>query len=488
VGGTRARRPLIYLALVLLDATMVAAGFALAWYLRYEAEWGGDVDPVNYVPFATYAPLLVLLVSTALVLFHLRGLYRLPRVESGPTELSSVFAWTGVAVMLVFAFTVGTRYPAESRLAFIFAWPLVTVLVMLGRQAFNLLLGMLHASGVAVENLLVVGESSLARMILQSLVSRPHLGYRVVGFLGERPGTSFGRFPCLGRPDDLPRVVGEHGIDQVVIALPSASHERVMQIVDHCRQDGLTFKVVPDLYQMSLGQVDLNTVVGIPLIGVRDVNILGWNRLGKRALDVLLSSLLLLLFAVPGALLALAIKLDSRGPVIYRQRRVGRGGVPFEAYKFRSMRQDAEQQLEQLRARNEADGPLFKIRADPRVTRVGRLLRRASLDELPQLVNVLKGDMSLVGPRPPIPAEVAQYEPWHMKRLEVSPGLTGLWQVSGRSELAFDEMVLLDWFTTTSTSTAAPSACWRSCTRCSPRRPSTPPSTTPAPCRPPTAP
>src|SRR5207249_3026199 len=114
------------------------------------------------------------------------------------------------------------------------------------------------------------------------------------------------------------------------------------------------------------------------------------------------------------------------------------------AYKFRSMRQDADKELEQLRALNEADGPIFKMRADPRVTRVGRLLRRASLDELPQLLNVLKGDMSLVGPRPPIPAEVAQYEPWHMKRLEVSPGLTGLWQVSGRSELAFDEMVLLD--------------------------------------------
>src|SRR5581483_6303096 len=216
------------------------------------------------------------------------------------------------------------------------------------------------------------------------------------------------------------------------------------QIVEHCQRDGLTFKIVPDLYQMSLGQVDLNTVVGIPLIGVREVRIQGWNRIVKRGLDILLSSALLLLFALPAALLALAIKLDSPGPIIYRQRRVGRGGVPFEAYKFRSMREGADRELEQLRALNEADGPLFKMRRDPRVTRVGRLLRRASLDELPQLLNVLQGQMSLVGPRPPIPAEVEQYEPWHMKRLEVSPGLTGLWQVSGRSDLSFDEMVLLD--------------------------------------------
>jgi exopolysaccharide biosynthesis polyprenyl glycosylphosphotransferase len=389
-------------------------------------------------------PLQVLLVTSLIVMFNLRGLYRLPRVDSGVHELSTVFAWGGVGVMLVFAFTVGTRYPAESRLTYIFAWPLVTAFVLAGRQAFALFLGWLHRHGVDTTRVLVVGESFLARMILQSLASQPHLGYQVVGFLGDRPGTFFARFPCLGRPEEIGQVVAERSVEQVIVALPSASHEHVIQIVEHCRRDGLTFKVVPDLYQMQLGQVDINTVVGIPLIGMRDVGLEGWKRVLKRALDVTLASLLLLAFSIPMAILALAIRLDSPGPIIYRQRRVGRGGAGFEMYKFRSMRPGADRELADLLPFNEADGPLFKKKNDPRVTRVGRLLRRTSLDEVPQLWNVLKGDMSLVGPRPPIPSEVAQYEPWHHKRLEVSPGLTGLWQVSGRSELSFDEMVWLD--------------------------------------------
>jgi exopolysaccharide biosynthesis polyprenyl glycosylphosphotransferase len=443
-GAPRLRRVLTHLALVGTDALVVAVAFYASWFLRYRLEWGGDVDPVNYVPFQTYVPLVALLVGIVVTIFHVRGFYRLPRVDSFLSDLSAAFAWCGVGVMLLFAFTVGTRYPAESRLTFIFAWPLATLLVVVGRQVFNLLLGWLHRRGLGTERVLVVGESSLARMILQSLVNQPHLGYTVVGYLGERPGTSFGRFACLGRPDEIARVVGEHGVEDVIIALPSASHERVMQIVDHCRRDGLTFKIVPDLYQMTLGQVDVNTVVGVPLIGLREVRIHGFNLFLKRAVDLLLTGMLLLVLALPMALIALAIKLDSHGPVIFRQRRLGRGQAPFEVYKFRSMRQDADQQLALLRHLNEADGPLFKIKADPRITRVGRWLRRLSLDELPQLVNVVKGDMSLVGPRPPLPREVAEYEPWHLRRLEVSPGVTGLWQVSGRSELSFDEMVLMD--------------------------------------------
>lgn len=444
--STWAQRRVTYGALVLTDACAVAAAFYVAWYLRYQLEWGGDVDPVNYVPFWTYVPLQLILVGTLVAIFHLRGLYHLPRANSAVSDLSAVFAWGGVGVMLVFSFAVGTRYPAESRLTFIFAWPLTTLFVMLGRQAFQLLLGWLHRRDIGNERVLVVGESSLARMILQSLVNQPHLGYTVVGYLGDEPGSAFGRFTCLGRPDEIARVVRERGVEQVIVALPSASHERVMQIVEHCRSYGLTFKIVPDLYQMSLGQVDVNTVVGIPLLGLREVRIQGWNLVLKRALDLVLCSMLLLIFAIPMALLAIAIKVDSPGPVIYRQRRVGRGGVPFEIYKFRSMQSDAEKELHKLQAFNEADGPIFKMKTDPRVTRVGWLLRRTSLDELPQLANVLKGEMSLVGPRPPIPSEVEQYEPWHLKRLDVSPGMTGLWQVSGRSGLSFDEMVLLDMY------------------------------------------
>ena len=182
------------------------------------------------------------------------------------------------------------------------------------------------------------------------------------------------------------------------------------------------------------------------MIGVRDISIGRTQRLIKRAIDVTVSLLGLILLLPFFALVALLIKLDSEGPVFFTQIRVGKGEHLFACYKFRSMRQGAEAEMERLRMLNEADGPIFKIRDDPRITRMGRMLRRTSLDELPQLFNVLMGHMSLVGPRPAPPAEVQRYQPWHKRRLEVAPGMSGLWQVSGRSELSFDEMVLLDLY------------------------------------------
>jgi exopolysaccharide biosynthesis polyprenyl glycosylphosphotransferase len=198
------------------------------------------------------------------------------------------------------------------------------------------------------------------------------------------------------------------------------------------------------VFQLSLGGVDVEAINGIPLIGVKQTTLKGWNLAVKRAFDLVLASLGTLLLAPLWGMVALAIRLDSPGPILFRQGRIGRDGKCFTFYKFRSMVQGAEAAADQLRTLNEASGPLFKIKDDPRCTRVGRFIRRTSIDELPQLINVLRGDMSLVGPRPGLPSEVAQYQEWHRRRLEIVPGMTGLWQVSGRSNLTFDEMVMLD--------------------------------------------
>jgi len=203
-------------------------------------------------------------------------------------------------------------------------------------------------------------------------------------------------------------------------------------------------RLVPDLFQMTLSKVDVDDLGGVPLVGVKEIAIPRWKLAAKRALDFSVSLLGLLLLWPVFLLVAIAIKLDSPGPVLFKQVRVGKSGREFDFYKFRTMRIGAEEEQAALRALNEATGPLFKIRDDPRLTRVGKFLRRISLDELPQLYNVLRGEMSLVGPRAPLPAEVAEYLPWQLQRLEISPGMTGLWQVSGRSELTFDEMCLLD--------------------------------------------
>jgi exopolysaccharide biosynthesis polyprenyl glycosylphosphotransferase len=278
-------------------------------------------------------------------------------------------------------------------------------------------------------------------------VARPELGYRILGYVADNPAkaqSEIGRFPGLGALDELPRLLQEHAVDEVIITLPWVSHRRILQVMTQCERGNVRARIVPDLFQMTLSRVVVENLDGIPLITAREPALRDWQVLLKRGVDGVLASLGLLVLAPLLGAIALAIRLDSSGPVIFRQERVGRGAKRFVCLKFRTMCVDAEARVAQLQAQNEASGPLFKMRDDPRTTRVGRLLRRTSLDELPQLVNVLRGEMSIVGPRPGLPSEVAQYDTWHLRRLEVSPGLTGLWQVSGRSDVTFDEMVLLD--------------------------------------------
>ena len=430
--------------LLAFDALALNLAFYLAWYARYRLELIVELDPGNYVAHDVYLLLQLALSAVIVATLALRGLYRVPRATSALEDLSPIFAATGLGIMVVFALSTFVRYPAESRLTLIFMWVLGTVLVLFGRALYLMVVGLLRRRGIGVARTLVVGDNTAGRMIMQSLAARPHLGYEVVGFLANDSTDDFGRFRWLGHEDGVEHVIREQGICQVMIALPSTSHEAIMRIVDHCRRDGVEFRVVPDLYEMSLGRVDLDTVSGLPLLGLKQASITGFNFFLKRAIDVTLGAILLLLSALVIVPTAIAIKLEDRGPVFFGQVRVGRGRREFKAWKLRSMVENADDLLPELLDQNETAGPIFKKRDDPRRTRVGRFLRRWSLDELPQFWNVLVGDMSLVGPRPPTPREVALYEEWHLQRLAVPPGITGLWQVSGRSELGGDEMILLD--------------------------------------------
>jgi exopolysaccharide biosynthesis polyprenyl glycosylphosphotransferase len=431
--------------LVAVDLAAVNVAFYLAWFARYRLGLVRDLDPGNFVEHSVYLPLQVTLSIVFISVLGLRGLYRLPRSAGALEDTSTIFTASGLALMTLFAASTFVRYPAESRLTLIFAWALMTLLVVVARGGYLAVLSLLHNRGIGVARTLVVGDNTVGRMIMQALAARAHLGYAVAGFLSTDGQSDFGRFRRLGTPDELERVIRDERIAQVVIALPSASHEAIMRIVDHCRRDGVQFRIVPDLYEMSLGRLDVDTVSGIPLMGVKERSITGFNFLMKRGIDVLFAGIMLLVLLVPGAALALLIWLDDpKGSPFFGQTRVGLDGRHFTAWKFRSMRQGADALLTQLLERNEAEGPIFKMRQDPRRTRLGALIRRWSIDELPQLWNVVKGDMSLVGPRPATPREVGLYEDWQLQRLEALPGITGLWQVSGRSELGFAEQVLLD--------------------------------------------
>jgi len=305
----------------------------------------------------------------------------------------------------------------------------------------------LRQRGIGIKRVIIVGAGEVGRRVMRTIVARPDLGYEIVGYVDDNPDkgeSEIGRIPGLGAIDDLPCDINGQSVDEVLVTLPWTHHRRILSVLRECERRNVNARIVPDFFQLSLSQVEIGDLGGIPLISVQEIAFRPLSLYLKRAMDVT-GALLGLVFGAPVFLLiAIAIRLDSKGPIIFSQERVGKDGERFNIYKFRSMRVGAERERGDLTHLNEADGPLFKIRDDPRLTRVGAFLRRTSLDELPQLFNVLKGEMSLVGPRPPIPEEVELYEPWHEKRLAVSPGITGLWQVSGRSELTFDEMVLLD--------------------------------------------
>jgi exopolysaccharide biosynthesis polyprenyl glycosylphosphotransferase len=348
-------------------------------------------------------------------------------------------------VMLAITFVL---QPLEySRLLLVEAGISAVLLLGISRTIQTAIMGRLHARGIGVHRAIIVGAGEIGRTVMRTIVARPGLGYHIVGFVDDNPekgNSSIGRFEGLGSIDNLPDLIEQRDIDEVIITLPWMYHRKIMGVVRACERKNVSAHIVPDLFQMSLSRVDVDDLGGVPLVGVREVGFGQRVRTVKRAVDFMGAALGLTLGAPFLGLIAAAIRLDSRGPIIFRQTRVGANGRTFEMYKFRSMYEDAEQQLEEIRNLNEVDGPIFKMKDDPRVTPVGRILRRASLDELPQFWNVLRGDMSLVGPRPPLPSEVSQYMEWHKKRLEVRPGMTGLWQVSGRSLTSFDEQCLLD--------------------------------------------
>ena len=309
-------------------------------------------------------------------------------------------------------------------------------------------MGILYRLGLGETRLLVVGSGRLGKMIMQHIVANPNLGYSIVGFLHDmnEPPSDFGRFKMLGTLDDLGMVIRSMQIDEVIIALPSYLHQQSIRSVRLCERLGTSFKLVPDLYELSLSRIDMEAIEGIPLIGIKQVSINSLQGFVTRVADIIVALLILIIGFPIWLCIALAIAISSPGGVLYKQTRIGFAGRPFKVYKFRSMYKNADARLADLMKLNEAQGPLFKIKDDPRITPIGRFLRHTSFDEIPQLFNVIRGEMSLVGPRPALPHEVAQYDEFQRGRLAVKPGMTGLWQIRGRSDISFDEGMLMDLY------------------------------------------
>lgn len=432
--------------LMLMDAGLIVVSFFLSYYLRYTVQLFEPVDEVNSAPFGPYVPYALIFMVWVLIANQGAGLYENRRGRTWTNELFSIgnAATNGAIVIMALSFLL--RPLVFSRLMIVQAVILTIMLLGFSRLLLRNVIRRLQKRGIGVERVLIVGAGDLALAVLRTLVARPDLGYRAIGFVDDDPHRGdLGRVASFGAITNLPSVLDEEEVDLVIVTLPWEQHRQIVNIVKECERRKIEVRTVPDLYQLNLSQVQVENLGGIPLLGLhREVKFHPANRVIKRVLDVTVV-VLGLPFVLPIiGLIVLAIRLDTPGAPFFTQERIGLNGKPFRMIKFRSMVEGADAMWEKVMRETNEDMRRPKPVNDPRITRVGRFLRRASLDELPNIFNVLKGEMSLVGPRPQLAREVALYETWQHQRLKVQPGMTGLWQISGRSEVPFDEMCLLD--------------------------------------------
>ena len=414
-------------AAVLLASDVAATFLALAgaYFLRFRAE----IVPVTRgIPDASsYYRLFPLIALLWPLVFYFYGLYQIRRNRSRVDEGLAVFVATGLSTMLLAGLATFYRGFSYSRLVLIFFFALDVLFVFAGRTAIRRYLEEAWRHGVGVRRVLVVGAGRLGKALIDKFLEHPEAGLRAVGFVDDAPekrDAAHRGVRVLGTTGDVTRLVDAHGVDTVFLALPLDAHRTMLAVLKDVGRTVADVRVVPDLLQYITFRAGVEDLDGLPVVHLTQVPLSGWMSLVKRALDAGISATALVLASPALAAIAAAIRLSDGGPVFYRQRRMGLDGRPFDILKFRSMVVGAEEGL----------GPTWASPEDPRRTRVGAFLRRWSLDELPQLVNVFKGDMSLVGPRPERPEFVREFKekfPQYMLRHRVRAGITGWAQVHG---------------------------------------------------------
>lgn len=441
---TQRVRTIFTVWLVILDFLLIALAFALAYQIRVSIDWPEPL--ANQVPLADYFPLFVVQAFAIIAVLFLNRQYYIPRAASRIDQVYYVFISVSVGILLAIALTTilfrNDRaildYP---RTMLVYNWFLTIILLMLGRFFTNWMRKRLQDRGIGKDKVLLVGTGDTARMILQRIVWSPGLGYDLVGIIdGEGQELDILGVPVLGKPEDLPDIINEYRIDEVIVAIPEKGHRETLHVISYCERGRVTIKVFPDLFQYITISAGIEDLGGLPLLSVRDYALRGYLLTLKRLIDFAGAAIGLVVLSPLMFLTAVAIKLESPGPVFFVQPRMGLDGREFMMIKFRSMRTDAEK-----------DGPGWTVRDDPRQTRLGTWLRRLEVDELPNLINVLLGEMSLVGPRPEQAYYVEQFRrfvPRYMDRHREKGGMTGWAQVNGlRGDSSISERTKYDlWY------------------------------------------
>ncbi len=431
---------------LIIDGIFIILAFLSAYYVRSRSPFFIQTKETPLYPYLEILPIVCVISLFSLQYIGLYKNQKKPIIDLVPGIFMGSLISTFLLILITFFFK---TYP-YSRVILLLFFLFNFIYLMAWRGIHRLLMSMLYRKGLALTGVIIVGTGKKGRYLGNELSPASQTGYEILGYISEMEREtseiSDSNINILGSISDLEKILIKYNCQEIFITLQDLSSEILTEWTYLCSEHGIQLHLFPNLQEIIAQNATLTEYRGIPIIQVEGQAFQLRNRILKRTLDIFLSALLLMLLSPVMVLIGLLIKFSSSapGPVFYRHTRVGRKGQLFEMYKFRSMVMDADRDKAQYEGLNIAQGPLFKIPNDPRITPMGRFLRRWSLDELPQLFNVLKNDMSLVGPRPPLQDEVKQYEPWQMKRLQIQPGITGLWQVSGRSDLPFDEMVKLD--------------------------------------------
>lgn len=437
-------------SLVPIDYIMVVLAGITSYYIRFW-EPVRQIRPIIFdLSFFVFFKFSLIMALIWIISFWIGGLYAMSSTRRTIDEISKIILSCSTAVMVLMFVFFFSRSLFDSRFIILAVWLISIIYIILGRGIIRMIQHYLYYFNFGMHRLIVIGKSELADDVIDSFQKNIKMGYKVVQ-----------QFDDLTDEDQklLEKMKQDDKFDEILVATGSLAEKQLNFLNDFSYINHVTLKYVADIFEYPISNFEVSNISGFPIVELKKTKLDGWGRIYKRIFDIIASILIIIAVSPILLLTALAIKIESSGPIIYKNGRIGKGGKFFKLFKFRSMLSDLcvydekeskkalAYEKELINTKNTKEGPLYKIGDDPRVTKIGRFIRKYSIDELPQLFNVLSGDISLVGPRPHQPREIAQYERHHKKVMTIKPGITGMAQVSGRSDLDFDEEVRLDvWY------------------------------------------
>jgi len=440
-----------------VDFLALSSSLLLAYYIRTNI----DVRPLaSSTDLFEYLKLVFLAAGLGIIIFFITGLYNLKKPYGRLEELQKIFVAVSAGIMIIIALDfIRTKHIFPAKAIPIYGWILAIILVSISRQILREGQRYLFKFGIGVQSTIIIGANRISHLILSEIQKNPYLGYKVIGIFDKRKKEeNFAGVKVLRNEEEISDLIKKQRVDEIIQANPQLPSKNVINLINLCDRYKIDFKFAPSLFGVYTTNTKVNIFAGVPVVELRKTPLEGWGRITKRLMDITGTSLALTIFSPILLIVALLVKITSKGPIFYKHKRLGRFGKEFELYKFRSMKLEycmgdsygGDKALENFQEilkdpqKKEEFSKDFKLRNDPRVTTLGKFLRKTSLDELPQLFNVLKGEISLVGPRPIVKEELKKFGNYKEQRLLLKPGITGLWQIGGRTDLSYQERAKLD--------------------------------------------